>query len=97
MKEGYGHDPDFDRWYPLAAVLSLVSTPPPRPLSALAIPTLLVVARRGFTAPAYFRDLYARLPAICRAPVEVDGGVFWMLSNPREAAALACAWFDETV
>lgn len=97
VKEGYRRDPDFDRWYPLPAILSLVSTPPPRPLSALAVPTLLVVARRGFASPAYFRDLYSRLPAIRKGLVEVDGGVFWMLSHPREAAALACGWFDETV
>lgn len=97
VKEGYRRDPDVDRWYPLPAILSPVSTPPPRPLAALAVPTLLVVARRGFASPAYFRDRYDRLPAIRKALVEGDGGVFWMLSHPREAAALACGWFDETV
>jgi hypothetical protein len=30
VQGGYGHDPDFDRWNPLRAILSLVSTPPAR-------------------------------------------------------------------
>ena len=30
--DGYLKDPDFDRWYPLSAVLSLINTPPPAPL-----------------------------------------------------------------
>jgi pimeloyl-ACP methyl ester carboxylesterase len=97
VERGYLHDPDFDRWYPLSAILSLISMPPPGPLSALEIPTLFMVARRGFTAPAYFQDLYDRLPPIEKRLVEVDGSVFWMLSHPKEAAALACGWFDETV
>jgi pimeloyl-ACP methyl ester carboxylesterase len=97
VNQGYLHDPDFDRWYPLSAILSLVATPPPSPLSALEIPTLFMVARRGFTAPAYFQDLYDRLPPIEKRLVEVDGSVFWMLSHPKEAAKLACGWFEQTV
>jgi hypothetical protein len=33
--DGYMKDPDFDRWYPLSAVLSLMTTPPPGPLEQL--------------------------------------------------------------
>jgi hypothetical protein len=27
--DGYLADPDFDRWYPVSAVMSLLTTPPP--------------------------------------------------------------------
>lgn len=97
VNKGYKNDPDFDRWYPLGAIMSLVTAAPPRPLSALAIPTLFMVARRGFIPPAYFEDLYDRLPPITKEMVEVDGSVYWMLSNPREAARMICRWFDQTM
>jgi hypothetical protein len=61
--DGYLKDPDFDRWYPLSAVLSLVTTPPPAPLEQLTTPTMFVVASEGPT-PDYIVDLYQRLPAI---------------------------------
>lgn len=64
VKEGNLRDPDFDRWYPLRAIISLLTTPPPGALTGLTVPTLLLVARRGFASPAYFRDLYDRLPPI---------------------------------
>ncbi len=90
-------DPDFDRWYPLGAIMSLVTARPPDPLSALATPTLFMVARRGFIPPDYFYDLYDRLPPITKDVVELDGGAFWMLSHPREAASMICGWFDRTI
>ena len=46
--EQYLDDRDFDRRYPLRAVLSLLTTPPPRPLASMTVPTMFVVARRGF-------------------------------------------------
>jgi pimeloyl-ACP methyl ester carboxylesterase len=58
---GYLTDPDFDRWYPLSAVMSLLTTPPPAPLDALTTPTMFLVASEGPT-PTYIGDLYARLP-----------------------------------
>lgn len=76
--------------------MSLVSTPPPKLLSDLGVPTMFVVPVRGFF-PSYFRDLYSRLPSIKKKLVEVDGGVFWMLSHPKDAAKLICDWFDQTV
>lgn len=97
VKEGYLRDPGFDRWYPLSAVMSLVSTAPPGPLSALEIPTMFLVPTRGWTDPSYLTDLYRRLPPIKKKFVEVNGGVFWMCSHPKEAATIICDWFDETV
>lgn len=89
-------DPDFDKRYPLSAIISLVSTTPPKPLSELRIPTMFLVPVRGFF-PSYFRDLFSRLPDIEKRLVEVDSGVFWMLSHPNGAARMACDWFDETL
>jgi hypothetical protein len=97
VKEGYLKDPGFDRWYPLSAVMSLVSTAPPGPPSALEIPTMFLVPSRGWTDPSYLTDLYRRLPPIKKRFVDVNGGVFWMCSHPKEAATLICDWFDETV
>lgn len=96
VRDGYLHDPDFDKHYPLSAVLSLISTPPPRPLSELVIPTMFMVASRGFT-PEYFRELFARLPVSKKKKIEVNGSVYWMLSRPAEAAGVICGWFNETL
>src|SRR6266545_7656557 len=40
--DGYLTDPDFDRWYPLSAVTSLMTTAPPGPLDGLTTPTMFV-------------------------------------------------------
>lgn len=97
VMEGYLKDPGFDRWYPLSAVMSLVSTAPPGPLSALEVPTMFLVPLRGWSDPSYLSDLYRRLPPIKKEFVEVNGGVFWMCSHPKEAAKIICDWFDATV
>ncbi len=63
VREGSLHDPDFDRWYPLSAIMSLLLTPPPQPLTALQISTMLLVALRGVGGNAfveYLEDLYVR-------------------------------------
>jgi len=73
--DGYLRDPDFDQWYPLSAVMSLLSTPPAGPLEQLTTPTMFLVARQGPT-PAYIADLYRRLPAIGKQMVDIDGGVY---------------------
>jgi len=91
--DGYLTDPDFDRWYPLSAVTSLMTTAPPGPLDGLTTPTMFVVARQGPT-PGYIVDLYHRLPAIQKKLVDVDGSVYWMLSHPRQAATLIGDWFS---
>ncbi len=98
--EGYLNDPDFDRRYPLSAIMSLLLTPPPQPLTALQIPTMFLVALRGFGGRSfveYVEDLYQRLPNVKKRLVEVDGSVYWMLSHPKEAANVICEWFDETL
>lgn len=92
----FGTDPDFDMRYPLSAIMSIVSTPPPKDLSALQTPTMFLVPVRGFF-PSYFKDLYDRLPPIKKRLVEINGGVFWMLSHPNQAAKIICNWFDETL
>jgi len=98
--EGYLNDPDFDRWYPLSAIISLLLTPAPQGLTALQIPTMFLVALRGFGGNAfveYVKDVYQRLPNVKKQLVEVDGSVYWMLSHPREAAQAIGEWFDETL
>jgi hypothetical protein len=97
---GYLHDSDFDRWYPLAAAMPLLLTSPPQPLAALQIPTVFMVAARGFGGAAYIaylKDLYRRLPPIQKRWVDIDGSVYWMLSHPREAAQVVDAWFAGTL
>ncbi len=99
VRDGYLNDPDFDRSYPLSAIMSLVQTPPPNPLTELRIPTMFLVPTRGWTNPSYVRDLYKRLPSDLdkKKLVEVDGSVFWMVSHPEEAANIICDWFEETL
>lgn len=92
----FNMDPDFDMRYTLSAILSIVSTPPPKDLSVLRTPTMFLVPVRGFF-PSYFKDLYDRLPRIKKRLVEIDGGVFWMLSHPHQAAKIICDWFDESL
>ena len=92
----YLRDPDFVLRYPLSAIMSLLSTPPPGALSELEIPTMFLVPVRGIV-PRYVRDLFERLPPIKKRLVEVDGSVFWMVSHPREAANVICDWLDETL
>lgn len=96
VERGYLRDPEFDRWYPLAAVASLVGTPPPRPLATLSVPTMFLLARDGPT-PAYVRRLYERLPVSRKKLLEVDGSVYWMLSHPVEAADAISRWLEETL
>jgi hypothetical protein len=100
VEGGYLHDPDFDHWYPLAAAMSLLLTPPPQPLAALQSPTMFMVAARGFGGTAYIaylQDLYRRLPPIQKRWVDIDGSAYWMLSHPSEAAQVIGEWFTETL
>ena len=96
VEDGYLRDPDFDTWYPLSHVVSLVSTPPPNPLSELRTPTMFVVASAGPT-PAYIEALYTQLPPVPKQLIHVNGSAYWMLSHPIEAASAVCAWFDATL
>ncbi|MEW5817167.1 MAG: hypothetical protein AB1798_17460 [Spirochaetota bacterium] len=96
VADGYLNDPDFDRWYTLSAIMSLISTPPPNPITALKIPTMFLLNLKGPT-PFYIKDLYNRLPPIKKKLVEIDGSVYWMLSHPRDEAKIVCEWFDETL
>ena len=96
VENGYLRDPDFNRWYPLSAVMSLISTPPPKPLAAMQMPTMFLVGLDGPT-PEYIRELFRRLPPVKKRLIEVNGSVYWMLSHPKEAADAVCGWFEETV
>lgn len=100
LVESYLGDPDFNHRYPLKAVLSLLQTPPPKPLATLSVPTLFTVARRGFGGQLfvdYLENLFARLPMAKKELIKVDGSVFWMVSHPQEAAALVGGWFKRTL
>ena len=77
--------------------MSLLSTAPPGPLSALEVPTMFLVPLRGWTDPSYLSDLYLRLPPIEKEFMEVNGAVFWMCSHPIEAVNIICDLFDATV
>lgn len=92
----FAEDPDFDKKYPIKAILSLVNTEAPGALSGLKIPTLFLVPERGFF-PAYEKNLFNRLPDIRKELVEIDGGVFWMISRPVMAAKIICDWFNKTM
>jgi hypothetical protein len=94
--DGYLQDPDFDRWYPLGAVMSLMTTVPPAPLEALRTPTMFVVASEGPT-PDYVVDLFRRLPVAQKRLEQVEGSVYWMLSHPQKAAELIGTWFDTSL
>jgi hypothetical protein len=82
--DGYLRDLDFDRWYPLSAVMPLMTTSPPTSLESLTVPAMLVVASQ---CPAYIVDLYHRFPP-SRKLAEIDGSVSWMISYPQRAATL---------
>jgi len=43
---------------------------------------MFVVASRPTHPPGYITDLYHRLPVARKKLVQVDGGVYWMLSHP---------------
>jgi len=96
VAEGYLNDPDFDKWYPLSAIMSLISTPPPNPVAELKTPTMFLLNLKGPT-PSYIRNMYNRLPPIKKRMVEIDGSVYWMLSHPRKEAKIVCGWFNETL
>lgn len=96
LVESFSKDPDFDKKYPLSAIMSLVNSDPPKSVSELKVSTLFLVPLRGFF-PSYEKDLYNRLPEIRKNLIEVDGSVFWMLSHPYEAAKIICEWFDTTL
>lgn len=91
LVSAYDHDPDFDKSYSLEAVMSLVNTPPPASIDKLNIPTLFIWAKRGLI-PAYFKNVFSRLMVKQKHLEEVDGGVFWMLSNPEKASELIANW-----
>lgn len=90
----YDSDSDFDKYYPLKAVMSLVNTPPPNPLSSLFVPTMFIITNRGLI-PAYFKNLFSRLPVKQKEIEEIDAGVFWMVSNPSEASNLIAQWISQ--
>ncbi|MDO9001067.1 MAG: alpha/beta hydrolase [Bacteroidota bacterium] len=93
LVKAYDYDPDFDKSYPLKAVMSLVDTPPPGNLENLNIPTLFIFAKRGLI-PVYFKTLFERLTMKEKHLEEVDGGVFWMLSNPEKATEIIIKWIN---
>lgn len=95
LVSAFMNDPDFDTHYPLKAVYALVSTPPPAPINNLQVPTMFIVLNRGFI-PGYFKKLFEELP--CKKKIiEVNAGVFWMLSRPKQAAFQITEWFNETL
>lgn len=95
LVSAFTNDPDFDTHYPLKAVYSLVSTPPPAPLNSLQVPTMFIVLNRGFI-PDYFKKLFEELS--CKKKIkEVNAGVFWMLSRPKQAAFEITDWFNQTL
>ena len=100
VRKGYLKDPDFDRTYPISAVMSLVINPPPGSVAQMKTPTLFMVASRGFGGEAYIsylKRLYDKIVLARKKLISVDGSVYWMLSHPKEAAEVICGWFNETM
>lgn len=98
ISEKYMKDPDIVKWYTVRAAMSQISTPPPNPVKELKIPTMFLAPTRDKAVSiSYVRDLYDRLPPIKKKFVEIDGGHYWLVSHPREAAKVFCDWFDETL
>jgi alpha-beta hydrolase superfamily lysophospholipase len=96
--EIYLNDPNIVKRYALRAVMSLISTPPPKPVEELNIPTMFLAPRKdALMSVIYVRNLYDGLPPIKKKLVEIDGSHFWMSSHPREASKLICDWFNETL
>ena len=96
--EKYLKDPDTVKCYTVRAAMSQITTPPPNPLEKLNIPTMFLAPTRDKAVPlSYVRDLYDRLPPIKKKLFEVDGGHYWLVSHPQEAAKVFCDWFDETL
>lgn len=90
----YDQDPDFDKTYPLNAIMSLVNSPPPGAIEQLSTPTLFIYAKRGVIT-SYLRQLFSKLTMTRKRWVEVDGSVFWMLSEPDRAADIITRWISE--
>ncbi len=96
--EKYMKDPDIVKWYTVRAAMSQIATPPPNPVKELKIPTMFFAPKRDKAISIhYVRDLYDRLPPIKKKFVEVDGGHYWLVSHPKEAAKMFCDWFTETL
>lgn len=94
----YMKDPDIVKWCTIRAAMSQISTPPPNPIDELKMPTMFLAPRRDKAMSiSYVRDLYDRLPPIKKKFVEVDGGHYWLVSHPVEAAKMFCDWFEETL
>jgi len=94
LVSAYDHDPDFDKRYPLRAVMSLVNTPPPGKLEDIQTLILFIYAKKGLI-PTYIKELFSRLKTQQKELVEIDGGVFWMLSNPDKAANIIIKWLHK--
>lgn len=93
-------DPNTVKDYTGLALLSQVSTPPPRPLKELKIPTMFLAPSKDTVLMplSYIKSLQDRLPSnIKKRIVKVNGGHWWMHSHPEEAAKVLCDWFDETL
>lgn len=96
--EKYIKDPDIIKKYTLRAVLSQISTPPPKPIEELKIPIMLLVPTRDkLLSVSYMKDLYNRFSSAKKKFVKIDGGHEWIISYPKKAAKIICDWFDETL
>ena len=73
--------------------MSLVNTPPPKPLQTYSVPTMFMLTRRGLI-PSYFKNLFLQLQVKQKRLEEIDGGVFWMISNPIAAARIMANWIN---
>ena len=93
-------DPNTQKDYTGRAILSQTTTPPPRPLKELKIPTMFLAPSNDTVLMplSYLKSLKDRLPSnIKKRIVKVNGGHWWMHSHPEEAAKVLCDWFDETL
>lgn len=96
VRGGYLNNPDFNKWNSLSAIMSLVLTPPPNPLSELTIPTMFLISTRAFTHR--MKETYsADFLQLRKRWLKLTEVYFGMVSHPKEVAKIICSWFNETL
>ncbi len=94
----YMNDPDIVKEFTLRSIISQISTPPPKPLEKLKIPTMFLVPTKDrLMSVSYVKDLYNNLPNIKKRFVKINGYHDYLIFHPKEAAKVICDWFDETL
>ncbi len=94
----YMNDPNIVKKFTLRSVISQISTPPPKPINTLKVPTMFLVPTRDkLMSISYVRDLFNKLPNIKKRFAKINGYHDYLIFHPKEAAKVICDWFDKTL